>query len=162
MAEVARDLSGISIETGDPTSPEMDLIFARHHAAMHADTPPESIHMLPRTALCAPGITFFILRENGVAVGMAALKTLSPGHAEIKSMHVLHEARGKGLARALLVALVDSARAAGVLRLSLETGAQPSFAAARALYSAEGFAECPPFGEYRFDPNSTYMTRLLS
>ena len=46
-------------------------------------------------------------------------------------------------------------------RLSLETGAQPSFAAARRLYASEGFAECPPFGDYRPDPNSTFMTLSL-
>lgn len=162
MAELAPIASAISIAPGDPMSPEMDLLFARHHEAMHADTPPQSIHMLPRKALSAPDITFLILRENGQAVGMAALKTLSPDHAEIKSMHLLHEARGRGLARALLTALIARARAAGVLRLSLETGAQPSFNPARKLYRAEGFADCPPFGDYRSDPNSTYMTLVLS
>ena len=46
-------------------------------------------------------------------------------------------------------------------RLSLETGAQDSFASARSLYARAGFSECPPFGSYRPDPNSVFMTREL-
>lgn len=46
-------------------------------------------------------------------------------------------------------------------RLSLETGAWPYFDAARALYARNGFVECPPFGDYREDPNSVFMTRTL-
>ncbi|MEE3703942.1 hypothetical protein V2H43_11070, partial [Pasteurella multocida] len=59
---------------------------------------------------------------------------------------------------ALLTGGLDDARARGVARISLETGSQPFFAAARALYAKHGFAECPPFGGYRADPNSTFMT----
>jgi len=47
------------------------------------------------------------------------------------------------------------------LRLSLETGAQPSFAAARMLYDKAGFVECGPFEGYGPDPMSTFMTRAL-
>lgn len=148
----------LTIRQEDPTSADLDLLFQRHQAAMHADTPPESIHMLPRAALAVPSITFFVLRDGDRPLAMGAIKDLGGGHAEIKSMHVLSEARGRGLSRLLLGRMVDHAREQGARRLSLETGAQPSFAAARALYASEGFAECPPFGTYRPDPNSTYMT----
>jgi putative acetyltransferase len=46
-------------------------------------------------------------------------------------------------------------------RLSLETGSQPGFAAARNLYARFGFEECGPFGDYVDDPNSVFMTRTL-
>ncbi len=35
------------------------------------------------------------------------------------------------------------------------------FLAARTLYASEGFTECEPFGSYRPDPASTFMTRPL-
>ncbi|MFN3785164.1 MAG: GNAT family N-acetyltransferase, partial [Spirosomataceae bacterium] len=69
--------------------------------------------------------------------------------------------RGRGLSRRMLEHLVDAARAEGFTRLSLETGVQPTFVAARALYANAGFAECPPFEGYTDDPNSVFMTRSL-
>ncbi|MBK5946698.1 GNAT family N-acetyltransferase [Rhodobacter veldkampii DSM 11550] len=151
-------LNGITITLGDPLAPDLALIHARHTAAMHADTPPESIHMLPASALAAPGIRFYVLREGDRPLGMGALKRIDAAHAEIKSMHILAEARGRGLARHLLDHLMAEARAAGFVRVSLETGAQDSFTPARALYLAAGFAACGPFEGYGEDPWSVFMT----
>ena len=152
----------MTIRRESPLTSDLNLLFHRHHAACHADTPPESIHMMPRSALDRPDIAFFVLRGgDGVALGMGAIKTFAPGHGEIKSMHVLTEARGRGLSRQLLDHLIDAARADGLTQLSLETGVQPTFTAARGLYLAAGFAECPPFGDYRPDPNSLFLTRAV-
>nr|WP_299346363.1 molybdenum cofactor synthesis domain-containing protein [uncultured Maritalea sp.] len=46
-------------------------------------------------------------------------------------------------------------------KVSLETGSDASFLAARNLYLSEGFAVCPPFGSYTLDPLSVFMTRTL-
>ena len=151
----------LTITLEHPVQEDLSLLHARHSAAMHADTPPESIHMLPASALAAPGIAFFVMREEGRAVGMGALKRIDPTHAEIKSMHILLELRGRGLARMMLDHLITEAREAGFARISLETGAQPSFLAARGLYLAAGFVECEPFAGYRPDPNSTFMTLVI-
>ncbi|MGB5558030.1 MAG: GNAT family N-acetyltransferase [Paracoccaceae bacterium] len=149
------------IRRESPLTPDLALLHARHTADMHSETPPESIHMMDATALTRPGIDFFVMREAGAPIGMGALKRIDAGHAEIKSMHILAEVRGRGLARAMLDHLVAEARGAGFTRLSLETGVQPGFAAARGLYARAGFAECPPFEGYRPDPNSVFMTRAL-
>ncbi|RDW11942.1 GNAT family N-acetyltransferase [Paracoccus thiocyanatus] len=141
-----------------PLAKDLAPLFERHTADMHADTPPESIHMLPRAALERPEIAFFVLREGGVPLGMGAVKRIAPDHGEIKSMHVLAEARGRGHSRRLLTALIAHAQAEGMARLSLETGVQPTFIAARALYARAGFVECAAFGDYRPDPNSVFMT----
>jgi putative acetyltransferase len=151
----------VVIAEESPLGEDLALLFARHTADMHADTPPESIHMMDRGALSAPGIRFFVLRENGRPMAMGAFKRIDAGHAEIKSMHVLTEARGRGLSKAMLEHLLAQAAADGYARLSLETGVQPTFIAARALYERAGFAECPPFEGYVEDPNSVFMTRLL-
>lgn len=153
---------GFAISEEHPLTADLSLLFERHTADMHADTPPESIHMMDKGALAAPGIRFFVLREDGVPLAMGAIKRLDEGHAEIKSMHVLAEARGRGLSKAMLDHLVAAARADGFTRLSLETGVQPTFVAARALYTRAGFAECPPFEGYWDDPNSVFMTKVLA
>jgi putative acetyltransferase len=47
-------------------------------------------------------------------------------------------------------------------RLSLETGSWAYFAPARALYARHGFVECAPYGAYKLDPNSVFMTLELT
>lgn len=145
-----------------PIGPDLGLLMARHTADMHADTPPESIHMMEASALEAPGIWFYVMREGGEPLAMGAFKRIDDTHAEIKSMHVLSEARGRGLSKAMLDHLVAEAMAQGFTRLSLETGVQPTFVAARALYARAGFTECPPFEGYWDDPNSVFMTKVLA
>lgn len=149
----------ISVDLESPRGSDLTLLFDRHCADMHSDTPPESIHMIPREALEGEDLQFFVLRVDGRAAAMGALKRLDADHGELKSMHVLTEFRGRGLSRRMLASLVESARTQGMRRLSLETGVQPTFEAARALYRRAGFHDCPPFGSYRDDPNSVFMTR---
>jgi len=149
------------IVPGDPLSPGVAHLLDRHLQMMHAVSPPESVHALDPADLAGPGISFYTLMHGGQVIGMGALKRLSDDHAEIKSMHIAAEARGRGLARRMVDHLIAEARAAGMTRLSLETGAEPDFAPARALYAAAGFSLCPPFADYREDPNSVFMTRSL-
>lgn len=151
----------MKITCESPLGPDLTLLMQRHTEAMHADTPPESIHMMDASALQHPDIRFYVMREGTRAVGMGAFKRLDAGHAEIKSMHILAEQRGHGFARAMLDHLIAEAAAEGLSRLSLETGSQPSFAAARALYRRAGFTICEPFGSYATDPNSTFMTKEI-
>ncbi|MDX3226141.1 GNAT family N-acetyltransferase [Streptomyces sp. ME19-01-6] len=83
----------------------------------------------------------------------------SDGDAEIKRMFVVREARGQGLARRILAALEDSARAAGRVRMALETGTeQPE---AIALYTSSGYAPVPKFGLYRFEESSRCYAKPL-
>lgn len=145
-----------------PLTPDLALLFERHTADMHADTPPESIHMMDKAALAAPGIRFFVLRDDRAPLAMGAVKRIDATHAEIKSMHVLSEARGRGLSKRMLHHLISAARKDGFTRLSLETGVQPTFVAARALYARAGFDECGPFEGYGPDPNSVFMTKVLA
>jgi putative acetyltransferase len=154
-------LANVIIARESPLAPDLSLLMQRHRAAMHAETPPESIHMMEAGALAAPGISFFVMRDDGAPVGMGALKRIGARHAEIKSMHILSEQRGRGLARVMLDHLLAEARAAGFARLSLETGVEPGFAPARMLYERAGFAVCGPFERYTDDPNSLYMTKVL-
>ena len=154
-------MTGWTIAGESPLGADLGLLMQRHTQRMHEDTPPESIHMMDAGALAAPGIRFFVMREAGRAIGMGAFKRLSGDHAEVKSMHVLSEVRGRGLAGVLLDHLVAAAKADGIVRLSLETGAQASFAGARTFYEKAGFGYCGPFEGYAPDPMSVFMTRAI-
>ncbi|CAN1547024.1 RimI Acetyltransferases [Paracoccaceae bacterium] len=152
----------LTIARERPTSADLALLMQRHTADMHADTPPESIHMMDAGALDHPQIAFYVLREDGDPLAMGAFKRIDATHAEIKSMHVLSETRGRGLSRRMLDHLLAEAQAAGYTRLSLETGSQVMFLPARRLYEKAGFTECPPFEGYALDPNSVFMTKVLA
>jgi putative acetyltransferase len=76
-------------------------------------------------------------------------------------MHTAAAHRGRGVGLALLTHIVAAARARSYRRLSLETGSMDGFAPARALYTRFGFVACGPFGDYRLDPNSVFMTLEL-
>ncbi|MBT9247036.1 GNAT family N-acetyltransferase [Gemmobacter fulvus] len=155
-------MSGIEIRRDTPLAAEVLPLLQRHLALMHASSPPESVHALDPAELDTPDVAFFTLREGASVLGMGAVKRIDATHAEIKSMHVVAEARGRGLARVLLDHLLEQAQALGYQRLSLETGVEDVFAPARALYERAGFAQCPPFEGYWEDPNSYFMTRSLS
>lgn len=153
------------IAAESPLGPDVAILMARHTADMHADTPPESIHMMDAGQLAVAEVSFYVMRdvaEGGRAIGMGAFKRMDADHGEVKSMHVLSEYRGQGLSRVMLDHLLAEARAAGLGRLSLETGSQAMFEPARRLYERAGFTYCTPFGDYVLDPNSVFMTLTLA
>lgn len=144
-----------------PDAPDIIALLERHLAFTAETSPEESNHALDPAGLDTPDVVFWTARDSGKLVGCAALKTISLSHGEVKSMHVLSEARGKGIAGRLLEAVISEAGRQGLERLSLETGSMVEFAPARSLYRRFGFTECPPFGDYLEDPLSTFMTREL-
>lgn len=77
-------------------------------------------------------------------------------------MHTAAQHRGRGVGIAVLRHIVAEARSRSYQRLSLETGSMDAFAPACALYSGFGFVACEPFGDYRPDPNSIFMTLHLA
>jgi GNAT superfamily N-acetyltransferase len=81
------------------------------------------------------------------------------GDAELKRMYVTEQMRGRGLARRILAALEEDARAAGRTRMVLETGTkQPE---AIALYTSSGYEPCEKFGYYRFHEDSRCYAKAL-
>ncbi|MFS0699832.1 GNAT family N-acetyltransferase [Cellulomonas sp. 179-A 4D5 NHS] len=149
------------IAPDDPRAADVRRLLERHLELMNAQSPPEDVHALDVDGLVDPSVTFVSLRSEGTLLGVAALKQLDATHAEVKSMHTAEEARGRGVGRALLDHLLVLARERGLERVSLETGSQPGFAPARALYARAGFAECGPFADYLPSPHSTFMTRVV-
>lgn len=151
----------MEIEIDDPTRADVTAFLSEHLADMYATSPAESVHALDVDALTAPGITFWTAREDGVLLGCGALREIDGTHAEIKSMRTTAAARGRGVADAVLAEMTRVATGRGYTRLSLETGVEDYFAPARRLYLRNGFVDCEPFGEYRPDRHSVFLTKAL-
>jgi putative acetyltransferase len=146
----------------DPRADDVRALLERHLSHAHATTAPEDVYALDVEALLDPAVSFFSYRDDeGTVLGVGALKRIDAEHAEIKSMHTAAEARGRGIGRAMVEHLLAVARERGYRRVSLETGAGPAFAPARALYAAARFEPCGAFADYRPSPNSAYMTLVL-
>lgn len=151
----------LQIDVDDLSSSQTQALIAHHLAGMHATSPPESVHALDVERLRDHAITFYAARDGDALAGIGALKDLGGGEGELKSMRVADAYLGRGVGRALLHHLLAEAGARGWRRLLLETGTQEEFRPARTLYAAAGFAECPPFADYRPDPNSVFLARTL-
>ncbi len=136
-------------------------LLEEHLAEMRATTPPESKHALDLDGLRSPEITFWSVWDGADLVGCGAVKRLDDTHGEVKSMRVTVRRQGGGIGAALLTHIIDQAREMGLRRLSLETGSGEFFERARSLYAKFGFEYCEPFGDYRPDPLSVFMTRTL-
>ena len=145
----------------DPRDPALADLIARHAAHGDAHYPAESNHHMDRAAMAAEGLVLFAGRRDGAIVAMGGYKVIGPGVAELKSMHVAEAVRGQGAGRRILQMILADARARGLSRISLETGSLAASAAARRLYEGFGFAYCAPFGSYREDPMSVFMTLSL-
>lgn len=150
------------ITPGDLTDPRILRLLEDHLTDMHAESPPERVHALDVSGLTHGSVTFWVISEGETALGCVALKELDPTHAELKSMRTDGAARGRGLGRLLLEHALAEATARGYTRMSLETGSQEFFRPARTLYARYGFVETGPFGDYRLDPLSVFMTRELA
>jgi len=134
----------------------------RHHFDMcHAVTPPGSAHVFDVSRLAAPELDFWAAWDGDTLLGVGAMKPLDARQGEVKSMHTSEAARRRGVGSALLRHIIETSRARGLTRLSLETGSFGYFEPAVALYKSHGFEECPPFGDYKPDPNSVFLTLAL-
>ncbi len=96
----------------------------------------------PAGKIIAGGGQVLFAVENGAAVGCCALIAMADGGFELAKMAVAEAAQGRGYAKALLSAAIDTARAAGAPRIYLESNAL--LAPALTLYRRFGFNDAPP------------------
>jgi len=151
----------MNILKGDPSHPQIMPLLAEHLEDMAQHSPKESIHALDVSGLMSADITFWAVWEDNEVLGCGALKALSHCHGEIKSMRTSSAHRRKGVAHTLLSHIMEICYQRNYKKVSLETGAMEAFAPARALYSRFGFISCAPFADYKDDPYSTFMSKVL-
>lgn len=115
--------------------------------------PPHGLYLIAYDALGTP------VASGGWRTQDENDEGYADGDAELKRMYVIEQMRGRGLARRILAALEEDARAAGRRRMVLETGArQPE---AVALYTSSGYEPCRKFGYYRFHELSLCYAKAL-
>ena len=148
----------VKIRSGELDDPQVIALLQFHYDTNRELTPPESCHVFDLTQLKSPDVHFYSAWEGEVLLGVGALAELSKTEGEVKSMHTNRNGRRKGVGGAILQHIIDYAKRVGIKRLNLETGSFQYFAPARALYAAHGFVACGPYGDYKDDPNSAYMT----
>lgn len=91
-------------------------------------------------------------------LGLVGLRPWDGTICEMKRLYVRPEARGRGLARRLILALVDEARRLGYTRMHLDT--LPMMHDAQALYAAIGFTDIAPYYDTPI-AGTRFMSRKL-
>jgi GNAT superfamily N-acetyltransferase len=99
----------------------------------------------------------------GDDVGIGCLQRIGPSIGEIKRMYVRPAARGTGVGRAVLTALIDAAVEAGFQRVRLDSAR--FLTAAHGLYRSAGFVAIDPYAESEIPPQLwprwVFMERTL-
>ena len=95
---------------------------------------------------------FWVARLDGRVVGSVGVERLPDGRAELHRLYLDATLRGRGVGRALVEAVLEWCRAAGVARLTLWSDTR--FDRAHRLYEGMGFTQT---GERELpdDPNDT-------
>lgn len=132
----------------DLSNEQTRRLLALHLNGMHADSPPGHVFALDLSGLQREDVTLWTAWSGDRIAGMGALQLLGDRCAEIKSMRTHPDHLRKGVARQILLHLMDQARGLGICRLSLETGRGPAFEPALSLYRHHGFANGEAFADY--------------
>ena len=151
------------VPVSSPTD-QVRLLIGELNDELGALYPPEQRHGLALEAIFQPHIRFFLAHQDGVAVGCGGV-ALFPDFAEVKRMYVRSQARGRGVADAIMARLVAVTREAGLSILRLETGIRSL--PALAFYRRSGFGDCAAFEPYSSLPpheiaGSAFLERRVS
>jgi GNAT superfamily N-acetyltransferase len=118
-------------------------LIAMYESPSRLDNP-----ALSPAELRAPNGVYLVGWEDGRALTGGGLRDLGGGTAEIKRMFVRPEARSRGVAAQLLLALEAAARSLGYRATRLDTG--PKQPHAQALYRKVGYLDIPPYNDNPF------------
>jgi len=99
-----------------------------------------------------PDGMFVVGYEDAVAVCCGGIKRLPDGTCEIKKMYVAEQARGRGVARALLIELERCAYELGYAIVRLDTG--PRQPRAQRMYERAGYR---PIENFNANPVATFF-----
>lgn len=116
------------------TFEDPEAVVARHHEGFCCE--------LPRL-LAEDGRLVVARAGHDTLAGVAGLKTVGAGVAEVKRMYVRPELRGRGTGRGLMTRLLEEAVGIGHRVVRLETAS--FMVEAQRLYRSLGFEETRPF-----------------
>jgi GNAT superfamily N-acetyltransferase len=89
--------------------------------------------------------TFYLAWRDGRAIACGALKRIDAQSVEIKRMWVSPDARGQGVAKAVLTALEAEAAKSGAVRIILDTN--KALLEAHAFYRKAGYREIARYND---------------
>jgi putative acetyltransferase len=147
------------ISQESPDSADAVELIAELEAHLDPLYPTESRHGYSVEKLLRQGVSFFVIRENGVPIGCGGVQFFGSDYGEIKRMYIRPQFRGLGFARLMLDHLSEYTRSNGINVLRLETGIHQHEAIA--LYERAGFRSIPPFGEYKPDPLARFYEKQI-
>lgn len=148
-----------SIAVESPLQDEVRQLVAELNDVLHSLSPPEACYHLTVEQMAEPGVTVWVARENGRAIGCGALKRHNAEIGEVKRMYTRPEWQGRGVGRQILSRIVGAAEEDGLAELVLETGDQHP--AAWAIYEKAGFTRCGPVLDYPDSPYSIFYQKQL-
>lgn len=151
----------VSVRPVPADAPEVDVLL-EHYLDERARTFPPgqgtySRKRTPASEFVPPVGTFVIATVDGAPVGCGGLRRIADDDGprfEVKHVFVEPEARGHGVATAIMDAVEEAARALGAASIVLDTN--DSLVAAGAMYRSRGYARVAPFND---NPNATAWYR---
>src|SRR5947209_1288682 len=100
----------MEIRVGDIGDARVAAMLEYHTTTARAQTAPGSAHALDLSSFRAPDVALWTGWDGETLVAVGALKTISPSHGEVKSMHTFQVARGQGFAGCMLRHIIGEAR----------------------------------------------------
>ncbi|HEY1443654.1 MAG TPA: GNAT family N-acetyltransferase [Acidimicrobiales bacterium] len=144
-------MNDLHFERSDPEKPPASELLAEMRLELNDVY--DAFNRLDNPALVpdelrGPDGAYLVGYEGAAPVAGGGVRRLDAGVAEIKRMYVRPGARSRGVARALLEALEQTARDLGYESVRLDTG--PRQQHALALYRSAGYADVPPYNDNPF------------
>lgn len=125
------------------------LLFREYEASLDIDLAYQDFESelagLPGKYAPPGGDLLLATTTDGEPIACAALRAMGDGACEMKRLYVRPEARGLGAGRALLSALIKTARTLGYREMWLDT--LPTMQAAQQLYRRHSFVEASAYYE---------------
>ncbi len=144
-------MSNLRFERSDPEQPPASELLAEMRVELNdvyesfnrLDNPP-----LATDELREPDGAYLVGFDGAEVVAGGGLRRLDDGVAEIKRMFVRPAARSRGVARALLGSLEQTAKELGYQKVRLDTG--PKQVHGLRLYRSAGYVDVPPYNDNPF------------
>jgi putative acetyltransferase len=153
----------VCVTVESPLQDEVRGLIGSLNEHLRPQSPPEFQFQMTVDEMAGPDTTVFVARdEAGRAVGCGALRVHPGGLGEVKRMFTIPAARGAGVGRLVLEAVIAEARLRGLERLLLESGVGPGFVGAWTLYQRAGFRPRGPFLDYPASPWSAHFELCLA
>ncbi|HUA47407.1 MAG TPA: GNAT family N-acetyltransferase [Solirubrobacteraceae bacterium] len=151
LAELPELVKIVEAPFEDPASAALVSDYVAEIEAMYPEWTPDVPPRMSARDVEPPDGRWLVAYRDGQGVGCAGLKRLDERTGEVKRIYVAPQARGAGVARALLGRLETVARDAGYDTIRLDTGAKQP--ASVALFRSSGYA---PIADYNGNPVAAY------